>query len=54
MHLSNNYFLSYFLVHIFKNVGYRKLANISKSMKFASQLCQKIKKMPFHFFGKMS
>ena len=33
--------IKFFWVHIFKSVGYRKLANILKSMQICSQLCQK-------------
>ena len=40
-----NYFLSNFWVHIFKSVGYRKLANIRKSMQIRMPVVpKKIKK----------
>ena len=52
--LKQNYFLSNFLLHIFKSVGYRKLANIRKSMQICKPVVPKKKfnkiKNAFPFF----
>ena len=54
--LEYNYFLSNFSVHIFKSVGYRKLANVHKSMQIRKPVVTNIFffKCLSYFFGKMS